>query len=122
MTVKFNVKSETLNFAAHHFSDTDTDFVHISVMDAETSARLLFVVPSDGHTSSLISWINELEPSRSVLGLSSVSTCIVSELCIVDWWIGRNMVLRRPEDAKRRLPDPTLPYLSISNEIPWAIR
>ena len=34
MTVKFNVKSETLNFAAHHFS----------VMDTETSAHLLFVV------------------------------------------------------------------------------
>ena len=44
MTVKFNVKSETLNFAAHDFSDTDTDFVHFSVIDAETSARLLFVV------------------------------------------------------------------------------
>ena len=46
MMVKFNVKSETLNFAAHHFSDTDTDFVHISVMDTETSACLLFVVCS----------------------------------------------------------------------------
>ena len=44
MMVKFNVKSETLNFAAHDFSDTDTGFVHFSVMDAETSVCLLFVV------------------------------------------------------------------------------
>ena len=44
MMVKFSVKSETLNFAAHDFSDTDTDFVHFSVVDAENSARLLFVV------------------------------------------------------------------------------
>ena len=49
MTVKFNVKSETLNFAAHNFSDTDTDFVHFSVMDAETPAHLLFVVPLTLH-------------------------------------------------------------------------
>ena len=44
MMVKFNVKSKTLNFATHDFSDTDSDFVHFSVMDAEISVCLLFVV------------------------------------------------------------------------------